>query len=243
MTPAFSRYIVFVDEAGDHGPVSPEFPVFVLAFCIFDKLEYANTVTSYMHRLKFKHVGHDTIILHEREIRKARPPFDFLQHPERRQEFLNDLSVLIERSPFTVFAAVIDKRELQRRYITPPNPYHLAMEFGLERIERFPRDANDTGALHVLFEGRGKKEDGDLEKQFRAVCADNRLKSQLDFEPLFVRKAANHCGTQLADLIARPIGVHAFRPEQPNRAYDVITTKFRRSPEGRIEGWGLKCYP
>jgi hypothetical protein len=43
VTPAFSRYIVFVDEAGDHGPVSPEFPVFVLAFCIFDKLEYANT--------------------------------------------------------------------------------------------------------------------------------------------------------------------------------------------------------
>ena len=27
----FSDLIVYVDESGDHGPVSPEFPVFVLA--------------------------------------------------------------------------------------------------------------------------------------------------------------------------------------------------------------------
>ena len=33
----FSRFIIYVDESGDHGPVSSEFPVFVLAFCIFDK--------------------------------------------------------------------------------------------------------------------------------------------------------------------------------------------------------------
>src|SRR5690606_35764547 len=123
VTPPFSRYIVFVDEAGDHGPVSPEFAVFVLAFCIFDKLEYANTVTSWMHRLKFKHVGHDTIVLHEREIRKALRPFDFLQNPERREAFMSDLSFLVEKSPFTIFAAVIDKLELRKRYNAPPNPY------------------------------------------------------------------------------------------------------------------------
>lgn len=29
-----SRYIVYVDESGDHGPISAEYPVFVLAFCI-----------------------------------------------------------------------------------------------------------------------------------------------------------------------------------------------------------------
>jgi hypothetical protein len=196
-----------------------------------------------MHRLKFKHVGHDTIVLHEREIRKALRPFDFLQNPERREAFMSDLSFLIEKSPFTIFAAVIDKLELRKRYNAPPNPYHLAMEFGLERIERFRRESSDTGTLHVLFEGRGRKEDAGLEKQFRSVCVDNRLGCRLDFEPLFVRKEANHCGTQIADLVARPIGIQVIRPEQSNRAFDVIATKFRRSPEGRIEGWGLKCYP
>lgn len=32
---SFSDYIVYVDESGDHGPVSSDYPVFVLAFCIF----------------------------------------------------------------------------------------------------------------------------------------------------------------------------------------------------------------
>lgn len=36
---SFSDYIVFVDESGDHGLVSidPEYPIFVLGFCIFNK--------------------------------------------------------------------------------------------------------------------------------------------------------------------------------------------------------------
>lgn len=243
MTDAFSRYIVYVDEAGDHGPASPEFPVFVLAFCVFDKMEYANTVTSYMHRLKFKHVGHDAIVLHEREIRKAKRPFDFLQNKGRRDGFMADLDALVERSPFTLVAAVIDKPALHRVHKSPPNPYHLAMEFGLERIDRFRRDLGDSGKLHVLFEGRGKVEDADLELQFRRVCQTNEPGRVLDLEPIFVRKDANHCGLQLADLIARPIGRHVMKPDQANRAYDVIATKFRRSPKGKVEGWGLKVYP
>jgi len=36
---AFSDYIVYVDESGDHGleNVDPNYPLFVLAFCIFKK--------------------------------------------------------------------------------------------------------------------------------------------------------------------------------------------------------------
>ncbi len=93
---AFSRFIVYVDESGDHGPVSREFPVFVLAFCIFEKDSYANRVTTLMHRLKFKHFGHDTVVLHEREIRKSIPPFDILQNAARRTEFLDDVNALVD---------------------------------------------------------------------------------------------------------------------------------------------------
>lgn len=58
-----------------------------------------------------------------------------------------------------------------------------------------------------------------------------------------MQKQANHCGLQIADLIARPIGTHVLRTEQPNRAYDIIEAKFHRSPDGLVDGWGLKCYP
>ena len=37
-----SDYIVYVDESGDHGLLSidPQYPVFVLAFCVFHKEDY-----------------------------------------------------------------------------------------------------------------------------------------------------------------------------------------------------------
>jgi hypothetical protein len=241
---AHSRYIVYVDESGDHGPISAEYPMFVLAFCVFDKNEYANKVTSYMHRLKFKHFGHDTVVMHEREIRKALPPFSFLRNAERRAEFMNDLSRMIEVAPFTLIAAAIHKAKLAERYAdAAKNPYHLALQFGLERIENHRRDTGDSGRLHVVFESRGRNEDRELELEFRRVCADNALKVALDHEPVFSKKDANHCGLQLADLVARPVGLKQLNPAQPNRAYDVLEKKLRRSPAGKIEGWGLKCFP
>ena len=46
MTSQFSDYIVYVDESGDHSldAVYEEHPVFVLAFCIFKKSDYAQVV-------------------------------------------------------------------------------------------------------------------------------------------------------------------------------------------------------
>lgn len=41
---SFGEYIIYVDESGDHSleNVNKEFPLFVLAFCIFKKSDYAN---------------------------------------------------------------------------------------------------------------------------------------------------------------------------------------------------------
>ncbi|MDR2189439.1 MAG: DUF3800 domain-containing protein [Azonexus sp.] len=43
----WSDTIIYVDESGDHSleSIDPEYPVFVLAFCIFRKDEYINTPT------------------------------------------------------------------------------------------------------------------------------------------------------------------------------------------------------
>lgn len=56
-------------------------------------------------------------------------------------------------------------------------------------------------------------------------------------------KSANSSGLQIADMTARPIGLHVMRPEQPNRAWDLISTKMVRASDGRLEGYGLKVYP
>jgi len=47
----------------------------------------------------------------------------------------------------------------------------------------------------------------------------------------------------LSELMARPVGIHHLRPDQKNRAYEILEPKLRRSPQGKIAGWGLKIIP
>jgi hypothetical protein len=45
----FSEYIIYVDESGDHSleSVDEQYPIFVLALCIFKKDEYAATAVPF----------------------------------------------------------------------------------------------------------------------------------------------------------------------------------------------------
>lgn len=242
--PRFDDFIVFVDESGDHWMATPDpnYPIFVLAFCLFKKSDYSHVAVPKLIDFKFKHFGHDQIVLHEREIRKSKGDFSILQIESVRAAFQRDTNQLIEDSPFTLVAGVIDKVRLQNNYATPENPYHLAMTFGLERIYLHLHNFT-PGTVWFVFEERGKKEDADLELQFRRVCETNATGKALPFRIRFASKASNSCGLQIADLLARPIGRHVMNPTQPNRAYEIIEPKFRRNPQGRIEGWGLKEFP
>ena len=58
-----------------------------------------------------------------------------------------------------------------------------------------------------------------------------------------VPKTANSAGLQLADLVARPIGIKHLRPLQMNRAYDIIRKKFYQSQSGEVDGWGFHSIP
>ena len=77
----FSDYIVYVDESGDHGlkTIDPNYPVFVLAFCIFHKQRYVEQIVPAIQGFKLKHFGHDQVILHETDIRKDRGDFSILK--------------------------------------------------------------------------------------------------------------------------------------------------------------------
>jgi hypothetical protein len=113
----FSDYIVYVDESGDHGlaTINPEYPVFVLAFCIFAKRHYAEVVCPTIQRFKFEHFGHDMVVLHEHEIRKAMGPFSVLLDPHRRESFMVGLNQIVIQSQFTLIACVIDKESHRRK--------------------------------------------------------------------------------------------------------------------------------
>jgi hypothetical protein len=55
------------------------------------------------------------------------------------------------------------------------------------------------------------------------------LNKKLPYD-LIIGKISNSTGLQIADLKARPIGIKILRPQQPNRAYEIIKTILRKSP-------------
>ena len=167
------------------------------------------------------------MILHAHEIRKEKGDFKFLFNRKVREQFLGGLTTLMQRLPYTLIAGAIDKEQLNHRYADPDNPYSIAMRFCLEQAFSFLRERAEK-PTYVLVESRGRKEDGDL---------------RLPFEVVFVDKKQNLPGLQLADLVCYSINRHLLKPDQPNRAYDVVEKKLHRSGEGRLAGHGLKTLP
>lgn len=248
----FSNFVVYVDESGDHGmqTLDPNYPLFVLAFCVFYKRHYSEVVVPALHKFKFNHFGHDLVVLHEHEIRKEKGFFKF-QNRTDKGKFVGELHSIIDASNFILIGCVIDKAKLRARQLGLfPNPYHLALTACLETLYAFLQEKNQDDRLtHVVVECRGPKEDQELELEFRRICdGANQLGKPLPFDVIFGDKKVNAAGLQLADLVARPIGLSVLRPEQPNRAFDVLKKKFfckggRTQVGTGYEGWGLKLYP
>jgi hypothetical protein len=232
----FSDYLIFADESGDHGLASFEasYPVFVLVFVLVKKGAYVGSLVPSIQTLKLDYFGHDQVILHERDIRRQSPPFGFLRtNSELRSGFLERINEVVDAAEFEIISAVIHKDRLTQRYVAPWNPYDIALLFCLERIMERLLELGQAGRLqHVIFERRGGPEDANLELTFRRIAANvggwglKRVDfSACQWEPVLAPKSCNSSGLQLADLVARPIGLQSLRPAQPNRAFDVLKPK------------------
>jgi Protein of unknown function (DUF3800) len=248
----FSDYVVYVDESGDHSltNINKDYPVFVLAFCIFHKRHYAEKIIPALEKFKFNHFGHDAVVLHEHEIRKQTGDFTLLTDRALRQRFIGELTDIISAANFVLMTCVIDKARLSREVAEAGNPYHIALGICLDGLHDFLQEKDQAKrTTHVLVECRGKKEDAELELEFRRMRdGANRKAVKLPFEMLFVDKKANSSGLQLADLLARPIGINYLRPDAENRAFETLKPKFyckggRKQLGIDYDGWGLKVVP
>ena len=232
---AHSDYIAFVDESGDHSleSVNPRYPLFVLAFCVFQKNNYIRKVTPDLSHLKFSTFGHDSIVLHELEIRKKMGAFSQLGL-ERRENFMHSLSALVAAMDVVFIPIVIDKRIFGEFTTEPAHIYHFAMQMGLEKLYQLLQryDQNDS-LTHVIFEARGRCEDLALELEFRRICnGNNSLQHRLPFEIVIADKKTNSAGLQVADIAARPIGLSVLRPDQPNHAFNILEDKLWQEYRG-----------
>lgn len=256
-----SDFIIYLDESGDHSLTSIDqtYPIFVLTLCAFRKSDYVDRIVPAMQRLKFKWFGHDLVVFHENDIVRRRKSFGFLQFDDKRNEFMADIDNMLDQAPMTLFTAVIRKVELNRRYRFPEHPYNLALLFCLEKAYEFLRNHGEHGKrVHLICEARSPREKGafgredmELELHFRRIVQGRHPLQGPNgampcFEIIFASKHTNSTGLQLADLLARPIGLNILRPQQRNRAFERIAPKIWRGPKG--SPWvgplyGLKVFP
>jgi Protein of unknown function (DUF3800) len=233
---AFSEYIIYADESGspvlsaDH----EDYPVFVLVFLIVRKDYYAATLVPQVQMLKFDIVGHDQLMLHERDIRRQSNQFAFLQvDPIMRASFMERVSTIMHGAEVDICCAIIDKTKLKGKYPSPWSPYDLALTFCMEKAASILwKKGERMTDVNVVFEARGANEDRQLELEFRRIASgsprigDRMLAlSEYNWTAMFVDKRANSTGLQMADLAARPLGLGYLRPNQPNRARDILKGK------------------
>jgi hypothetical protein len=162
---------------------------------------------------------------------------------------MNELTQIIDFSDFILISTTIDKRDLKRLNVAD-NAYHIALGYCMETLYEFLEEKGESAKkTHIVFECRGDKEDKELELEFRRNCdGHNRLGIPLPFEILSADKRVMSSGLQLADLVARPIGLSTLRPEQLNRAFDILKRKFycdggREAVGIGYEGVGMKIFP
>ena len=248
----FSDYVVYVDESGDHSlaSIDPDYPVFVLALCVFHKRHYSEKIIPAVEKLKFNYFGHDSVVLHENEIRKQKGDFAFLSHRPTRTAFMERVSSIMDASNFILIACVVDKARVGRSEGAASNPYHIALGICLEALRSFlVEKKQDELQTHVVVECRGKKEDSELELEFRRICDGNNSGNRhLPFDIVFADKKTNLTGLQLADLVARPVGLSYIRPAQVNQAFELLKRKFfcdggRERVGSGYENVGLMIYP
>jgi hypothetical protein len=143
-------------------------------------------------------------VLHESEIRKRLGIFNFKGDVQARADFIEGLSRVVQHCVPRVVAAVVCHSDSGR-------------DVDLAALEAlwagFQHDG--SGSSHWIFERRGKREDAAVSKAF-----DSLMLSGATHE--FVSKGRGLAGLEMADMLARPIGLSVLRPAQPNRALEGL---------------------
>ena len=211
------KYRMYVDEVGNPDLKSSDNPNhrFLSLTGIIVDLGYVKTVVNpELEALKerfFQSHPDEPVILHRKELLKAKHPFERLRDNKVRTNFDNELLVLLSKWDYTVLTVCIDKKNHKDKYsVWRYDPYHYCMEMLLERYVLYLDRMAMAG--DVLSESRGGKEDQRLKKSFNNLVENGThyMESGVINEVLTSRelkvkpKIMNVSGLQVADIIAHP---------------------------------------
>lgn len=241
--------VLFLDESGDHNlsVIDPQYPMFVLGGVIME-VDYAKgPLTDALNDFKRRMLGRTDLVLHTADIVRNRNGFERMKDAGFRAEFLDGLNDLMRRAEYRVVACAIHKSAHLSRYgLAAVDPYMLSLDI---LVERFCLDVgNVTRGGIIVAEKRDPVLDRGLDlawlnlkitgtRYVQAHDIDNRIGGLL-----LRAKTDNIAGLQLADLVVSPIGRKVLgKPVKED--WRIVEGKFRRSRDGRVDGYGLIQLP
>ena len=241
--------VLFLDESGDHNlsVIDPSYPLFVLGGVIMEEAYARDVLTPRLAEFKRQLFGREDIVLHTADITRNRNGFERLKDVGFRTEFYAQLNSLMRELEYRVVACAIRKDAHLARYgMAALDPYLMSLDILVERFCMDVGDVEDGGV--IVAERRGPTLDHELElawlnlkiqgtRFMQARQVERRIQS-LNLKS----KAANSAGLQLADLVVTPIGRKVLG-KLVKEDYEIVESRFRRSPRGRIEGYGLVVLP
>lgn len=224
--------VVYLDETGDHSLelIDRDFPIFGVVMFICDTQKYIQEIIPTACQLKFDYFGHEGVVLHSREIRRAQGEFGFLTGPAKRDPFYKRINQLMSLEYHLVASFIRKQRHKDRYGDHAIHPYELALEFTLERLLQLLENENQSD-VQIVAESRGKREDDELRLSFLQVLnvGTDYVRSErfrkINFRLDFRSKGSNLIGTQIADLAAYPIARYILDKDTDNPAYEIIRRK------------------
>src|SRR3989344_1866912 len=244
------KYQLFLDETGDHGlsSVDKNFPLFLLAGCLFENSELKKTEQE-INDFKKEFFKTTNVILHSRDIRKCDGAFQILFDLEVKKKFYEKLNKIIGNAKFVIFGSGVNKEEHIKKYgRAAKDPYALSLSFIIERLI-FCLDKKPGSISDIQIEKRGLKEDQLLLNQYNKILDNgtyfvtpDRLKKRVGKFESFLKRE-NIIGLQIADLCAYPLARHILNPSEPYPPFDIIKSKIYCDGRGKFDGYGLKVFP
>lgn len=191
--------------------------------------------------------------MHEPDLRRRKGRF--------RGEFglaaINTLGPVLKSLDFGAVAVVVHRADYVADYgvgpidtSLPEHAYLMALDFLMERC-LFAIDSQfGGGRAEVVAESRGPKEDAQLQHEFARLHLEGTsyisaswFRQQLRPGIKFMAKRENNTGLQIADLLARPVGVKVADPGSDPPWWDVFRPKLCKGSETKHSLVGLKIVP
>lgn len=247
---------MYIDESGDTTPLSQNGKQYlVLTGCIFQEADIKDIETK-LREIKQKYYQNPDIEIKSNFLRYANPDLNEssplkLNSREKYNELEAEVTKLLSEIPSTLYSVVIDKETYWQQY-PAQNPYDIAYVFLLERFQKYLKSVNSLGICII------DPREGQVEKHFMGnelTRLHNRMrwedgtvwhKCPNIIEKLLFSQSDSTVGIQIADLYCYPV-YHMFEYNKAKGSYwrfdELSYPKLVKSPEGKIDGWGLKFFP